>query len=47
MIYHPHLARLPEALRPRFVDEVAGLAAGEDPPFLLDYWRLNMEATRP
>ena len=47
VIYHPHLARLPEALRPRFVDEVAGLAAGEDPPFLLDYWRLNMEATRP
>ena len=47
VIYHPHLARLPESLRPRFIDEVAGLSAAEDPPFTLDYWRLNMEAVKP
>ena len=27
VIYHPHLAQLPEALRPRFIDEVTALAA--------------------
>ncbi|MGE0464180.1 MAG: trans-aconitate 2-methyltransferase [Vicinamibacterales bacterium] len=47
VIYHPHLSRLPEALRPRFIDEVTGRAAAQDPPFTLDYWRLNMQATRP
>jgi trans-aconitate methyltransferase len=47
VIYHPHLARLPETLRPRFIDEVTALAEAEDPPFTLDYWRLNMEAVRP
>ncbi len=47
VIYHPHLARLPEALRPRFIDEVTRLSAAQDPPFTLDYWRLNMEALKP
>jgi trans-aconitate 2-methyltransferase len=47
VIYHPHLSRLPEALRPRFIDEVTVRAAVQDPPFTLDYWRLNMQATRP
>jgi trans-aconitate methyltransferase len=47
VIYHPHLARLPEALRPRFIDEVAGRAADQAEPFTLDYWRLNMQGTRP
>jgi trans-aconitate 2-methyltransferase len=47
VIYHPHLSRLPEALRPRFIDEVAARAAVQNPPFTLDYWRLNMQATRP
>jgi trans-aconitate 2-methyltransferase len=47
VIYHPHLARLPDALKPRFVDEVTRLAAAQREPFALDYWRLNMEATRP
>lgn len=47
VIYHPHLARLPDALKPRFIDEVTSLAAAGNPPFNLDYWRLNMEAVRP
>lgn len=47
VIYHPHLARLPDALRPPFIDHVAALAAAQPEPFTLDYWRLNMQATRP
>lgn len=44
VIYHPHLAQLPDALHARFLDEVTALAAAADPPFTLDYWRLNMTA---
>lgn len=44
VIYHPHLARLPDALRGPFVDDVTELAAATSPPFTLDYWRLNMTA---
>jgi len=47
VIYHPHLDRLPTALQPAFVDEVTALAGAQTPPFTLDYWRLNMRATRP
>jgi trans-aconitate 2-methyltransferase len=47
VIYHPHLDRLPEALRGPFIDEVTAEAARESPAFALDYWRLNMAATRP
>lgn len=48
VIYHPHLARLPEGrLRAEFLDAVTLLASREDPPFTLDYWRLNLEGRRP
>jgi trans-aconitate 2-methyltransferase len=48
VIYHPHLERLPSAeLKQHFIDRVTGLAAGEDRPFTLDYWRLNISARRP
>jgi hypothetical protein len=47
VIYHPHLARLPDALKPRFIDEVTRRAAEPADPYTLDYWRLNMQATRP
>lgn len=47
VIYHPHLARLPGQLRGPFIDEVTALAAAQPAPFTLDYWRLNMTATRP
>lgn len=46
VIYHAHLARLPEALRAPWLDEVTALAAAGDPPFTLDYWRLNMAGTK-
>lgn len=47
VIYHPHLARLPDALKTRFIDEVTRQAGGQPDPFTLDYWRLNMQARRP
>lgn len=48
VIYNQHLEWLPApSLRARFIDEITILAAGQDPPFTLDYWRLNLEARRP
>ena len=48
VIYNAHLSRLPDAiLRARFVDEVTQRASRQDPPFTLDYWRLNIDARRP
>jgi trans-aconitate 2-methyltransferase len=45
---HPYVARIPnEKLRERFLDEVTESAAKENPPFVLDYWRLNMRARKP
>lgn len=41
---HPHVERLPEPLRDRFVADVLA-AAGE--PLVLDYVRLNIDARRP
>lgn len=38
-----HLERLPEELRPRFVDEVIERLGG--PPVTIDYVRLNIDAT--
>lgn len=47
VIYHAHMDRLPEGpLRARFLDEVTALAAAEDPPYTLDYWRLNLEGRK-
>ena len=47
VIYHPHLDRLPDALRGPFIDAVTERAAAGSPPFTLDYWRLNMSARTP
>ena len=48
VIYNPHLARLPEGrLRGQFLDELTERARQQDPPFTLDYWRLNMDARKP
>lgn len=45
---HSHLARLPEGpLRRRFVEELTGQAAADDPPYSLDYCRLNIRGRRP
>ena len=42
-----HLTRLPEPERPGFLDVLADHASTDSPPFTLDYWRLNMAATKP
>ena len=48
VIYNPHLERLPDAaMRARFIGEITNLARAVDPPFTLDYWRLNLEGRRP
>ena len=48
VIYHTHLERLPSpTLKQAFIDRVTELSGREDPPFTLDYWRLNISATRP
>ena len=47
VIYHPHLARLPEALRAAWLDAVTARAAAAVQPFTLDYWRLNLSGRRP
>jgi hypothetical protein len=41
-----HLARLPAAEHQPFVSRLSALAAGDDPPFTLDYWRLNLRGRR-
>jgi hypothetical protein len=48
VIVRAHLDRLPGAeLRGQYVSQLADLAARDDPPFLLDYWRLNLAAKKP
>jgi trans-aconitate methyltransferase len=47
VIFGVHLDRIPEdALRHQFVEALTRQAASDDPPYLLDYWRLNMRARR-
>jgi trans-aconitate 2-methyltransferase len=48
VVCHPHLAHLPDdAAKRAFIGALTGLAAADDPPFELDYWRLNLTAQRP
>ena len=48
VICRPHLAHLPDpALQQSFVQRLTEMASADDPPFELDYWRLNIEARRP
>jgi hypothetical protein len=48
VIFRPHLAHLSDpALQQSFVQRVTEMASADDPPFELDYWRLNIEARRP
>lgn len=45
VICRPYLAHLPDAsLRDRFIESITAQAASDDPPFELDYWRLNLSA---
>jgi trans-aconitate 2-methyltransferase len=41
-----HLERLDRADRRTFVQRIASQAAHDDPPFTLDYWRLNIDARK-
>jgi trans-aconitate methyltransferase len=43
----PYLNRLPLDTGESFTDELVDLAASDDPPFVLDYCRLNLTARRP
>ena len=48
VIVRTHLERLPnERLREQYVSDFADHAAKDDPPFFLDYWRLNLTARKP
>lgn len=42
-----HIAQLPIDAQTPFVKALAAEAAHDDPPFTLDYWRLNLEGRRP
>ena len=48
VICHPHLGYLDDqALRENFVQRLTEQASGDNPPFELDYWRLNLDARKP
>jgi len=42
-----HIERLPMPERGSFLDALAEQAASDDPPYTLDYWRLNIAARKP
>ena len=47
VILRNHLLQFPDAaLRRQFLGELTEQSAGDDPPFLLDYWRLNLQGRR-
>jgi trans-aconitate 2-methyltransferase len=48
VVLRAHLDIFPDnATRDAFIDEITALAADDEPPYTLDYWRLNLAATRP
>lgn len=48
MILRLHLMRIPEeALRVELLENLSDQAAYDNPPFLLDYWRLNLRGKNP
>jgi trans-aconitate 2-methyltransferase len=47
VILRDHLLRIPEAAaREHFLAELTRQAAADNPPFLLDYWRLNLQGRK-
>lgn len=47
-VLHRHLELLPDdTLRSAFVEKLADASAHDDPPWTLDYWRLNLRADKP
>jgi trans-aconitate 2-methyltransferase len=47
MILHPYLERLPESMEPEFKEEIVRQGAVDQPPYVLDYWRLNLQGRKP
>jgi trans-aconitate 2-methyltransferase len=48
VVARPHLGYLPTPeLKSDFLERLADRAEADDPPFTLDYWRLNLRARRP
>lgn len=47
VVFRLHLGRLPESLRPAFLDEIVERVRRTPQPFTLDYWRLNLRGRRP
>jgi len=48
IILRRHLEQIPsEDLRSEFMANLTEQAARDDPPFLLDYWRLNLQGRKP
>jgi trans-aconitate 2-methyltransferase len=46
VVLRPYLARIADAaLRTHFLEILVAQASADDPPFTLDYWRLNISAT--
>lgn len=46
VILRQHLEAMPiEDLQAAFIENLVEQAVGDDPPFSLDYWRLNLSAT--
>jgi len=47
VVFGRHLTRVPDpALRERFIHAMVEAGGRDDPPYSLDYWRLNMSARR-
>lgn len=47
IIIHPYMERLPLSLQLEFKAELVRQAALDRPPFVLDYWRLNLQGRKP
>lgn len=48
VILHRFLEHIPDdATRRQFMSDLAAQAAKDDPPYELDYWRLNLQARKP
>ncbi len=48
VIFREHLAAITDAAdKDAFVEAMVANAASEDPPFVLDYWRLNLMGRKP
>jgi hypothetical protein len=48
VVFGTHAGKLPTpVLRREFIARMTALGAQDDPPFELDYWRLNLQGRRP